>query len=102
MITLTAFLIGVIAAFCFFVGVLIGVCGVGGILIIPFLVYVIGFDIHTVIPACMAGFVVSMIFAVYSYCKSRLNSLGQGSLPYYRSSTRCIFGGPSLCWHCLH
>lgn len=67
MITLTAFLIGVIAAFCFFVGVLIGVCGVGGILIIPFLVYVIGFDIHTVIPACMAGFVVSMLFAVYSY-----------------------------------
>lgn len=67
MITMTAFLFSGVAAFCFLIGVLIGICGVGGILIIPFSVYVTGIDIHTVIPACMAGFAISMIFAVYSY-----------------------------------
>lgn len=55
--------------FCFLVGVLIGVCGIGGILIIPFLVYVAGIDIHTVIPACMAGFVANAVFANYAYAK---------------------------------
>lgn len=55
--------------FCFLVGVLIGICGVGGILIIPFLVYVADIDIHTVIPACMAGFIVNAVFANYAYAK---------------------------------
>ncbi len=55
--------------FCFLVGVLIGVCGIGGILIIPFLVYVASIDIHTVIPACMAGFIVTAVFANYAYAK---------------------------------
>jgi len=67
MITTTALLLGGTTAFCFLVGVLIGICGIGGILIIPYLVYVAGIDIHTVIPACMAGFTISAIFAVYSY-----------------------------------
>jgi len=55
--------------FCFFVGVLVGTCGVGGILVIPFLVYVADIGIHTVIPACMAGFIVTAIFANYAYAK---------------------------------
>lgn len=50
-------------------GVLIGTCGIGGILIIPFLVYVASIDIHIVIPACMAGFIVNAIFANYAYAK---------------------------------
>ncbi len=55
--------------FCFLVGILIGTCGIGGILIIPFLVYVASIDIHTVIPACMAGFIVTAAFANYAYAK---------------------------------
>ncbi|MDE0308529.1 MAG: sulfite exporter TauE/SafE family protein [Acidiferrobacterales bacterium] len=65
----TALLLGSTGIFSFFVGVLIGICGVGGILIIPFLVYVAGIDIHTVIPACMAGFAFAAIFAVYAYAR---------------------------------
>ncbi len=59
----------VTTGFCFLVGVLIGTCGIGGILIIPFLVYVASIDIHIVIPACMAGFIVNAIFANYAYAK---------------------------------
>ena len=65
----TALLLSSTAVFSIFIGFLIGVCGVGGILIIPFLVYVAGLDIHTVIPACMAGFSFSAIFAVYAYAR---------------------------------
>ncbi len=65
----TALLLGSTGVFCFFVGILIGICGVGGIIIIPFLVYVAGIDIHTVIPACMAGFAFAAIFAVYAYAR---------------------------------
>ena len=65
----TALLLGSTGIFCFLVGILIGICGVGGILIIPFLVYVAGIDIHTVIPACMAGFAFAAIFAVYAYAR---------------------------------
>ncbi len=59
----------VTTGFCFLVGVLIGTCGIGGILIIPFLVYIANIDIHTVIPACMAGFVINAAFANYAYAK---------------------------------
>ena len=63
----TALLLSSTAVFSFFVGVLIGICGIGGILVIPFLVYVAGIDIHVVIPACMAGFIICAPFAVYAY-----------------------------------
>ncbi len=59
----------VATGFCFLVGILIGTCGIGGILIIPFLVYVANIDIHIVIPACMAGFIVNAAFANYAYAK---------------------------------
>ena len=69
MVTSSLLLLSGIAAFAFGVGVLIGVVGIGGILLIPFLVYVIGVDIHTVITSCMAGFVVSGWVAVYCYAR---------------------------------
>ncbi len=62
-----------IAVFALFVGALVGVVGIGGILLIPALVYVGGIDIHTVIPACMAGFIVSGWVA--SYCYARRGSI---------------------------
>lgn len=66
----TPFLFYTVAtAFCFLVGVLIGTCGIGGILVIPFLVYIANIEIHTVIPACMAGFIATAAFANYAYAK---------------------------------
>ena len=67
MIETSALILSGVAIFCFLVGIVIGVAGVGGILIIPFLIYAIGYDIHTVIPAGMAGFCLAAITAVYSY-----------------------------------
>ena len=69
MINLTALFLSGVSGFSFFAGVLVGICGVGGILIIPFLVYVVGIEIHTVIPACMAAYSFAAIFAVYSYAR---------------------------------
>ncbi len=58
-----------IAGFSFLIGILIGTCGLGGVLIIPFLVYIADIEIHTVIPACMAGFVVAAGFANYAHAR---------------------------------
>ncbi len=69
MINSTALSLSGVIGFCFFVGILIGICGVGGILIIPFLVYIVGIEIHTVIPACIAAISFSAIFSVYSYAR---------------------------------
>ena len=49
------------------IGIVAGLCGIGGILVIPFLVYIVGIDIHVVIPACLAGFCMSAIAANYAY-----------------------------------
>ncbi len=65
----TAFFLSGVAGFCLAIGILIGICGIGGILIIPFLVYVGDIDIHTVIPACMGGFALSAFVAVYAYAR---------------------------------
>lgn len=62
-------LLGGFVAFSFFIGVLMGVVGIGGVLLIPYLVYFGGFDIHVVIPACMAGFVVTGWVAAYCYAR---------------------------------
>ena len=67
MVETSALILSGVAVFCFLVGIVIGIGGVGGVIIIPFLVYVIGYDIHTVIPAGMAGFCLATITAVYSY-----------------------------------
>lgn len=50
-------------------GFLVGVAGVGGIIIIPFLIFVAGMDIHAVIPTCMLGYAGGMPAAVYSYAR---------------------------------
>ena len=63
----TALFLGGVGGFSLLSGILVGICGVGGILIIPFLVYLGNIDIHTVIPACMGGFTLSAFAAVYAY-----------------------------------
>jgi len=65
----TALFFSGVTGFCIAVGVLVGICGIGGILIIPFLVYVGDIDIHSVIPACMGGFTLSAFVAVHAYAR---------------------------------
>ena len=87
MLHTTALFLGGVSVFSLFVGVLIGICGVGGILIIPYLVYIGGIDIHTVIPACMGGFTLSAFVAVYSYAR-------QGSIRWDKAVYLIIGAAP--------
>ncbi len=87
MFSATALFLSGVSAFSLLVGVLVGICGVGGILIIPFLVYIGGIDIHTVIPACMGGFSLSAFVAVYAYAR-------QGSIRWNKAVFLIIGAAP--------
>lgn len=51
---LTIFLLG---GFSVFVGMLIGSVGIGGVLLVPYLTYVLGLDVHVAIAAAMFGYI---------------------------------------------
>ncbi len=46
-----------LGAFSVFVGLLIGCVGIGGVLLVPFLIYAIGMDIHFAISVAMFGYI---------------------------------------------
>lgn len=52
---MSAFLI--LAAFAVFVGLLIGSVGIGGVLLVPFMAYAMGLEIHTAITGAMFGYI---------------------------------------------
>lgn len=47
----------VLAAFSVFVGVLIGAAGIGGVLLVPFMTYVLGLQVHAAISGAMFGYI---------------------------------------------
>ena len=47
----------VLAAFSVFVGVLIGAAGIGGVLLVPFMTYVMGLEVHSAISGAMFGYI---------------------------------------------
>ena len=60
-------MMGAMALLVIFVGFLIGVIGVGGVLLVPALVFIGGVEVHHVIPACMASFMLAGIVGVWTY-----------------------------------
>jgi uncharacterized protein len=52
-----------------FVGVLIGCVGVGGVLLVPGLVYLLGMDVHTAIATCMFSFLFSGAAGAVEYAR---------------------------------
>ena len=50
-------------------GVLIGAAGIGGVILVPLLVYFAGIDIHTSIAASVAAFFVSGLVGTVTYSK---------------------------------
>ena len=52
-----------------FVGVLIGCVGVGGVLLVPGLVYLLGMDVHTAIATCMFSFLFSGAAGAIEYAR---------------------------------
>ncbi len=47
----------VLVAFSVFVGALIGAAGIGGVLLVPFMAYALGLDVHTAIAGAMFGYI---------------------------------------------
>lgn len=77
----------VIVAFGFFAGILIGLAGIGGVVLVPLLVYFAGVDIHVAIAASVASFFVSGLVGTLVYSKrgvvkwTELFYLSAGSVP---------------------
>ena len=68
-------------------GLLVGCVGIGGVILVPALVYVAGYPLPVAIAAAMCAFIVSGLVGSYAYWKSgairwRLAlPLGLGALP---------------------
>ncbi|NKB56569.1 MAG: TSUP family transporter [Alphaproteobacteria bacterium] len=58
-----------LAGFSVFVGGLIGAAGIGGVLLVPFLAYVMGIDIHLAITAAMFGFIFAGLMGAVLYAR---------------------------------
>ena len=76
-----------IVAFGVLAGILIGLAGIGGVVLVPLLVYFAGVDIHAVIAASVASFFVSGLVGTLIYSKRgvikwlELSYLSAGSIP---------------------
>ncbi len=70
-----------------FVGVLIGGVGVGGVLLVPVLVFLAGYDIHIAIASCMMSYAFSGLVGAWMYARKgsiRWNTgawLSAGAMP---------------------
>lgn len=54
-----------------FVGVLIGGVGIGGILLVPMLTYILSIDVHVAVAAAMFSYVFSGVVGTWIYAKKR-------------------------------
>lgn len=64
-----------IAALGLTAGTLIGCVGIGGVILVPALSYIVGIPIHTAIPAAIAAFLVSGVVGSFAYWRA-------GSVPW--------------------
>ena len=71
-----------------FVGVLIGCVGIGGVLLVPGLVYLLGMDVHTAIATCMFSFLFSGAVGAVEYAR-------RGSIRWSMTLWLCIFAMPA-------
>src|SRR5688572_8053031 len=76
-------------------GLLIGSVGIGGVILVPSLVYLAGQSVQTAIAAAMAAFIVSGIVGIYSY--ARLGSIDWRATAWtWLGALPCAFGGALL------
>ena len=68
-------------------GLLIGAIGIGGVLLVPGLTYVVGIDVHEAIPACMLSFLPTGIIALAIYAK-------HGSIRWHLVGWLCLGAVP--------
>ena len=54
---------------CLVAGFLIGAIGIGGVLLVPALTYIVGVDVHQAIPACMLSFLATGIIGAVVFAR---------------------------------
>ncbi len=59
----------VLAAFSVFVGALIGAAGIGGVLLVPFMAYGVGLDVHNAISGAMFGYIFAGAVGAFLYAR---------------------------------
>jgi uncharacterized membrane protein YfcA len=69
-------------------GLLIGCVGVGGVILVPALVYLAGVPIHTAIAAAMGAFLVSGVVGLYVFAKA-------GSIRWNMTAWLCVGAVPA-------
>ena len=59
----------IVVLICLIAGLLIGAVGIGGVLLVPALTYVVGIDVHQAIPACMLSFLATGIIGAIVFAR---------------------------------
>jgi uncharacterized membrane protein YfcA len=76
-------------------GVLVGCAGIGGVIVVPALVYLAGYPLPVAIGATMGAFLASGAVGSYAYWKTGSIS-GRMTLPLWLGALPCAFGGALL------
>jgi uncharacterized protein len=69
-------------------GLMIGCIGIGGVILVPALVFVAGIAIQIAIPAAMCAYIVSGLVASYVFARNR-------SIDWRMATSLCIGGTPA-------
>ncbi len=64
-------LLALVAALSIFVGILIGGVGIGGVLLVPVLTYVLGLEVHQAISAAMLSYMFSGAVGAWAYARRK-------------------------------
>ena len=76
-------------------GLLVGGVGIGGVIVVPALVYLAGYSLPTAIAAAMSAFVVSGLVGSYAYAKAG-SIRWRMTWPLSLAASPCAFGGALL------
>ncbi len=75
-------------------GLMIGCIGIGGVILVPALVFLAGITIQVAIPAAMMSYILSGLVATTVFAKTQIDSLGDGDPTLHRSNAggicRCV------------
>ncbi len=77
------------------VGLLVGITGIGGILIPPFMIVLLGLDTHLAMGTSMASFLPSCMFALWEHCR-RGSIDWSAAVPMAAAGFVCVFIGTEL------
>ena len=76
-------------------GMLVGCVGIGGVIVVPALVYLAGYTLPTAIAAAMGAFIVSGLVGSYAYAKAG-SIRWRMTWPLSLAALPCAFGGALL------